>query len=104
MSKKLTTEQFIEKATLIHGDKYNYSKVDYINTRTKVCIICKIHGEFWQTPNMHLCGNSCPKCRQKFTNTQDFISHAKTIHDDKYDYSKTIYEKMKQVILKFLEK
>lgn len=47
MGKKLTTEQFIEKARLVHGDKYDYSKVEYINSDTKVCIVCPIHGEFW---------------------------------------------------------
>ena len=50
----MTTQQFIEKAKKIHGDKYDYSKVEYINSRTKVCIICPIHGEFWQTPDKHL--------------------------------------------------
>ena len=46
MAKKLTTQEFIEKAKLVHGDKYDYSKVDYVNSQTKVCIICPIHGEF----------------------------------------------------------
>ena len=47
---------FIEKAKQIHGDKYDYSKVEYVNNRTKVCIICPEHGEFWQTPDNHLKG------------------------------------------------
>ena len=47
MSKKLTTEEFIEKARKIHGNKYDYSKVVYVNSQTKVCIICPIHGDFW---------------------------------------------------------
>ena len=45
------TFNFIDKAKKIHGDKYDYSKVEYINNSNKVCIICTIHGEFWQTPN-----------------------------------------------------
>lgn len=53
---------FIEKARNIHGDKYDYSKVEYINYTTKVCIICPEHGEFHQTPTMHLRGYGCPKC------------------------------------------
>lgn len=61
---KLTTELFIEKAKAIHGDKYDYSKVIYINSTTKVCIVCPIHGEFWQTPSMHLRGNGCSICRE----------------------------------------
>lgn len=44
--KKLTTEEFIERARKIHGNKYDYSKVNYVNAKTKVCIICPIHGEF----------------------------------------------------------
>jgi hypothetical protein len=59
-SKRLTNEEFIEKARLVHEDKYDYSKVNYINTSTKVCIICPEHGEFWQTPNSHLFGAGCP--------------------------------------------
>ena len=61
--KKLTTEEFIEKAIKVHGNKYDYSKVDYINSTTKVCIICPIHGEFWQKASDHINNNaSCPKC------------------------------------------
>lgn len=59
---KYTTETFIEKARGIHGDKYDYSKVRYINNSTNVCIICPTHGEFWQTPAKHLSGSGCPKC------------------------------------------
>ena len=54
---------FIEKAQQVHGDKYDYSKVDYVNNRTKVCIICPEHGEFWQIPNSHLNGRGCKACK-----------------------------------------
>lgn len=54
MSKKLTREEVVKRARAIHGDKYDYSKVVYINMHTKVCIICPDHGEFWMTPNNHL--------------------------------------------------
>ena len=63
MGKPLTKEQFILKARQVHGWKYDYSKVDYKDSRTKICIICPIHGEFWQLPSSHLCGNGCIKCR-----------------------------------------
>lgn len=56
------TKDFIEKAREIHGDKYDYSKVEYINNKTKVCIICPEHGEFWQNPYSHLSEHGCPKC------------------------------------------
>ena len=60
---KMDTEEFIRRAREIHGDEYDYSKVNYINTQTKVCIICPKHGEFWQTPNNHLIkGYGCPMC------------------------------------------
>lgn len=62
--RKLTTEEFIAKARAIHGDKYDYSKVVYINAKTKVCIICPEHGEFWQLPNNHLQYRGCSACGQ----------------------------------------
>jgi hypothetical protein len=62
MSKKLTTEEFIIKAKGVHGDKYDYSKVDYVNNHIKVTIICPIHGIFEQTPSNHLQGKNCINC------------------------------------------
>ena len=62
---KLTLEEWITKAKLVHDeDKYDYSKVIYINNKTKVCIICLIHGEFWQSPEHHLKGSGCPICNE----------------------------------------
>ena len=59
---KLTTEEFIAKAKAVHGDRYDYSKVEYVDSKTKVCIICKEHGEFWQRPSHHTNGHGCTKC------------------------------------------
>ena len=59
---KLTTEEFIAKAKVVHGDRYDYSKVEYVNNKTKVCILCEEHGEFMQSPSMHLRGHGCAKC------------------------------------------
>ena len=101
---RMTLEQFIEKARKVHGDKYDYSKVEYVNNETKVCIICHEkdengieHGEFWQTPHLHLRGRGCRKCaiekqikRTKLT-TEEFIERARKVHGDKYDYSKVKY-------------
>ena len=87
-----TNEKFILDARKVHGDKYDYSKVNYIDNKTKVCIICPEHGEFWQTPNCHLMGSGCPKCCSHFIYGQDeFIKRAKEIHLNKYDYSKVEY-------------
>ena len=71
---KRTKEDFIREARTIHGDKYDYSKVEYINNRTKVCIICPIHGEFWQTPINHINNkNGCPKCGNNMISVEEFI-------------------------------
>ena len=81
--RKLTTEEFIEKAKLKHGDKYDYSKVKYTNNKIKVKIICPIHGEFEQTPNCHLDNQGCPICGdasfivKKTLTTEEFIEKAK---------------------------
>ena len=94
----LTTEQFIEKARKVHGDKYDYSKVKYIDNKTKVCIICPIHGEFWQKPSTHLQGSGCNLCGinmlvlKKTLTTEQFIEKARKVHGDKYDYSKVEYK------------
>ena len=88
---KSTKLFFVEKARKIHGDKYNYSKVNYINNRTKVCIICPEHGEFWQTPSSHLSNRGCNKCSKPVNNTETFIEKAREVHGDKYDYSKVNY-------------
>jgi len=61
----MTTEEFIQKAKAIHGDKYDYSKVEYVNSYTKVCITCLKHGEFWQLPKNHHKGQKCPLCSSK---------------------------------------
>lgn len=105
-TKKKTTEQFINEAKQIHGDKYDYSKVEYVNNLTKVCIICPEHGEFWQVPKQHLRGQGCPKCglyknkkhdefnvrpRGKKYTQEEFINKLKEIYGDKYDYSKVEY-------------
>ena len=90
--KKLTTNEFIEKARKVHGDKYDYSKVNYVNAKTKVCIICPIHGEFWQTPDLHLQGCGCSLCSGKIQLSEDeFIRRANLVHNNKYDYSKVNY-------------
>lgn len=90
---KMTTEQFIEKAKAVHSDKYDYSKVEYKNNRTKVCIICPKHGEFWVTPNNHITlGRGCPKCAFERTadahrmSKEEFLERAKAMHGDKYEY------------------
>ena len=70
----MTKEEFIQKAKSVHGDKYDYSKVEYMGCKTKVCIICPEHGEFWQRPDVHLKEFGCGKCsgKHKYT-TEEYI-------------------------------
>jgi thymidylate kinase len=87
------TELFIEKSKLVHGDRYDYSKVDYKNSKTKVIIICQEHGEFLQTLGNHLKYNGCPKCSGHYTlTTEEFIEKSKLVHGNRYDYSKIDYK------------
>jgi very-short-patch-repair endonuclease len=98
---KSNTEEFIKKSKKIHGDKYDYSKVEYKNVNEKVIIICEEHGDFLQTPNGNLNGQGCYKCGYNmfiFSNN-DFINKAKEIHNDKYDYSKINYIKMNEKVI-----
>ena len=89
---KSKTEEFIKRAKKVHGDRYDYSKVKYINSNTKVIIICNKHGDFEQLPNNHSYrGDRCPKCAGKYKTTEEFIKEAKIKHGDKYDYSKVKY-------------
>jgi len=94
MSRKLTTEGFIAKARKVHGDKYDYSKVEYISSHTKVIVTCHEHGDFEQKPNGHLSGHGCPRCANKVMTktTKDFITEARKVHGYKYDYSKVEYK------------
>ena len=96
---KSTTEEFINKATKIYGNKYDYSKVEYKGNKDKVCIICPEHGEWWTTPNNFLRGHSCPGCfgTPKHT-TEEFIKKARAVHGNKYDYSKVEYKGNKEPV------
>jgi len=89
----------IEKAKKVHGDKYDYSKVNYINTQTKIIVICKIHGEFIVSPNNHISKKSgCPNCsferssKRLTKDTNTFIKDSIKIHGNKYDYSLIDYK------------
>lgn len=86
------TQEFIKNAKKVHGDKYIYGKVEYVNNQTKIEIICPIHGSFLQRPNKHLQGDNCMQCSSKNRiTTQEFIQRAIEIHGNKYDYSEVIY-------------
>lgn len=98
MEKELKQQNFIKVSSIIHNNKYDYSLVEFINTKSKVNIICPTHGVFEQTPEYHKNGSGCIKCsyeiRQSSTkmNTAYFIKKAIDIHSGKYDYSLCDYK------------
>ena len=89
---------FIEKARKVHGDRYDYSLVEYVNKNTKVKIICKKHGEFLKIPNIHIRNGDCPKCVRSVPTTDEFIENARKVHGDRYDYSFVEYTHSKQKV------
>ena len=86
---KLTTTEFIKKSHIIYGDRYDNSLIEYINDKTKVKIICPIHGIFEQTPRMYLTGKGCLKCeKDKLKKPKEYyIEKFNKIHNNNYDYS-----------------
>jgi hypothetical protein len=94
MPRKKTTEEFIIDARKVHGDKYNYSLVDYQGNKAKVKIICKKHGVFTPLPYNHVhSGSGCPKCANNIPSTSNrFVSKATKKHGNKYTYDLVEYK------------
>lgn len=94
-----TTEQFIREARGVHGDRYDYTKVAYVNINTKVTIGCSKHGYFDVSPKSHLNGVNCKSCAyeqnaiNRTWDTETFILKAKEVHGDKYRYEKSVVSK-----------
>lgn len=93
------TEDFVQKAKKVHGEKYDYSFVNYVTAKTKIKIVCHTHGIWLQTPNGHLCGYGCPRCNGHFIKgsqeQKDYqISKAKAVHGEKYDYSQVNFDNL----------
>lgn len=108
MGKRLSTSEFISKATKLHNGKYDYSRTVYKNSSAKVVIMCPEHGLFEQSASSHLSGCGCPECAKIWSDshrknhqsssrksrgmtTDEWIARAKSVHGDKYDYSQTVY-------------
>lgn len=91
--KRSGASTFVEKAVAIHGTLYDYSKVVYVNSRTKVNLVCPVHGGFEQRPDTHLSGMGCPQCAvdRHRGNTASFVEKSVSLHGDRYDYSKVTY-------------
>jgi predicted RNA-binding Zn-ribbon protein involved in translation (DUF1610 family) len=95
---KTTLDEFLKKATIVHGNKYVYDLVDYKTALIKVKIVCPEHGMFYKTPNKHISRKQgCPVCGRKVngfnkrTLIEDFIQRANVVHSNKYDYSSVEY-------------
>ena len=90
-------DEFIQKAKKIHGDRYNYSKVEFINRLNKVTIICPEHGLFKQKPAYHIAGNGCPKCKfaklskERSYTQEEFMRNMEKIFGDSLDFSEAVY-------------
>jgi hypothetical protein len=97
MPEKLTTETFIAKARAVHGDRYDYSKVEYVRAQELVTIICSKHGEFRQQATVHLSNHGCKLCaiennpNSKPRSNEAFIVKAEALHGKKYNYDKVNY-------------
>lgn len=103
--RKLTKGEFVDRVRCLHNNKYDYSKVEYVNNGIKVCIICPEHGEFWQLPRNHMRGDGCKACAtdalatNKIDKARDnFFKTAPEVHENFYDYSKAVYTKMHEKV------
>lgn len=99
-SDRLTLEAFISKAREVHGDKYGYGKVEYDVGASQVVITCRKHGDFRQRALSHLSGSGCKKCHieENRISTEEFIRNAKSVHGEKYDYGRVIYQGNKKPV------
>jgi hypothetical protein len=90
-------ERFISDAIAAHGDKYDYTEVEYVNALSNVKIVCPVHGPFLQKPANHVRGVGCSKCSdivaadKRRLSTEEFVERARRVHGDKYDYSQSQY-------------
>jgi len=100
MPRKLTTEEYIEKARAIYGDEYDYSKVEYKGSRENVCIICPTHGAFTIRAD-HFLERGCPECnyynyhQSRYRSQEDYIRECNRIHENKYIYTDLHYTGMR---------
>ena len=98
LAQRLQKDQFLEKAQLIHENRYDYSNTILTTSGTKIAIRCAEHGIFFQTPDKHLSGQGCYQCGiakrgvQQRTSKSGFIEKAQAVHGDRYDYSIVDYQ------------
>lgn len=86
--KPVTAEEFLTRARAQHGDRYDYSQMDYQGWREPVAIRCAVHGIFWQQPKAHAKGHGCPTCGgSTLLSLEDWLARAREVHGERYDYS-----------------
>ena len=101
---RLGRDEFIARAEIAHGFKYDYSKLEYYSTRDNVAVICPVHGLFSINAGSHIAGQGCQACsrdqqkKNRLASTEEFISKAKSVHGDTYDYAKSRYVGVKEPV------
>lgn len=102
---QIRKQNFLNNAKKVHGDRYNYSTVEYKNDKTDIIISCYIHGPFIQTPNNHLHGQGCRLCGEKLAaekirkSANTYFTEVAKIHNNRYDYSRAEYTYARNKIL-----
>lgn len=97
MPRKITINEFAQRANSVHSGKYDYSDASYVNSTTKLKILCPTHGSFFQRPDSHIAGRGCKVCGDytknagKQSSLDQFKNKAAVIHDNKYNYSESVY-------------
>ena len=103
--KRLTQNEYIARANIVHNNYYDYSKTIFTTVNNKLEITCPKHGSFWQNAANHLNGNKCKKCSMeqrsaaRTKTTEEFIKAANKLHSNKYSYQKTIYTKSSNKVI-----
>lgn len=100
MPPKFTQDYFIQKSKTIFGNLFDYSKVNYVNSRTPVILICSKHGEFSTIPKDHLCyKRGCIICSGSRHDQLWFITEALKIHGNRFDYTKSVFTGVKSKLV-----
>lgn len=95
--RKYTTEKFLCKLKKVHGDRYDVSEVKYVNSTTKVVLVCPVHGRFSSRPDMLLNGCGCPECHNDMRSRlaaktkEKFVEEVDQLYGGRYDVSDAEY-------------
>ena len=102
----LTTEEYVEKCKLVHGCRYDYSKVIYKGSAEDVIVVCKIHGDFIRNASVHSCGGGCLHCAEEVKTIKrskkegiKFVKEGSRVHNNKYSYDKVVYVRSDQEVI-----